>query len=180
MLKLGPIDAFWEELFPANGEVPAVRVQFRPIGIKAVRAARRAIGVALGVDPEDIETAGDEMSRELMRAGILEWEGIGDSEGNPIAVTPSTIEMFITDTRTFEAADRVYIDPWVAKDLEKNVSSVSPAGTGEAATRVKGTAKRSAPRPKRAAAKAARTPRTSRKPKAGSASGKSSPQPAPS
>ncbi|WP_010184779.1 hypothetical protein [Sphingomonas sp. PAMC 26605] len=171
MLKLGEVDPVWKELFPANGDTPAVRVQFKPIGIKALRAARRAIAAALGVDPDDIENAGDELSRELIRAGLIAWEGIGDLDDNVIEVTPETIEMFIADPRTFEAADRVYVTPWVMQDLEKNGSSASPVGTGVAETPAKDTAGSSAPRAKKAAATSARTPKMSRKPKPAPASG---------
>ena len=159
MLKLGaPVEAGWEDL------LPGVRVRFAPIGIKAVRAARRAVATALRIDVEDIEEAGDALSRELLRRGILEWEGVGSQDGTPLTpqtrvgvfneagelveddegepVTQAAVELFLRDPTAFEAADRVYVRPWSDRELEKNGLAGSPNGTSE--TPAKATASGSA------------------------------------
>ncbi|WP_242095419.1 hypothetical protein [Sphingomonas sp. CROZ-RG-20F-R02-07] len=137
---------------PASKGRPAVEVRFSPITIAGVRAARRAVAASLQIDADDLEMAGDAMSRELIRRGILEWRGIGDDEGNTVPVTPETIEAFVADPRTFEPADRLYVMPFVRADMEGNVSSASPSGTGKAETQEANTAPQSADGAKTAAA----------------------------
>ena len=127
-----PAEAGWRDL------LPTVRVRFAPITIKGVRAARRAVAAALQVDPDDIEEAGDALSRELIRRGILEWEGVGDADGAPIAVSPDAIELFLADPVAFEQADRVYVRAWSDREREKNGWSGSPNGIS--ATPAKATA----------------------------------------
>lgn len=179
MLLLKPADPVWIEIAPASGDNPAVEVEFAPIGTKAVRAARRAVVKAYGIDPEDNEEAGDALSRELIRRGIRDWRGIGDASGVPIAVTPETIELFIADPRTFEAADLAYVMPWVRADRDRNVSPLLPAGTGAEAMLASDIAASSAKRKRKGAASqtpkpdrpAAPTSSTIRKAKPGKASG---------
>lgn len=180
MLKLAKSAPEWLELAAATEEEPAVEVLFAPISVKAVRAARRAAAKALGIDENDVEEAGDALSRELIRRGILEWRGIGDEDGTVLKPTPDvevkdgdevtevqpgTISAFLADPRTFEAADRLYVYPWVRRDQEKNVSSASPVGTGEAATPAADIVSSAATPEPAVDAPSATTSRTSRKPK---------------
>jgi hypothetical protein len=178
----------WHTYRPAHGDEPEVRVLFAPITPAAVRSARRAVATALAIDPDDVETAGDELSRELLQRGIIAWEGVGghddkpvtpvrdrvvkDDAGKVVDVIPGTISLFLSDTDRFEWADRVYVLPWAMRDQEKNASSASPSGTGKAGTRESNTATSPA-KPRRArAAKPAPTRKTSRKATKGRQSGR--------
>lgn len=159
MLKLGAQNDGWETILPAVG----VRVRFLPITIKAVRAARRAVAMALTENEEDIEEAGDALSRELLRRGIAEWEGVCDLSGTALPVTAESIELFLADPTAYEAADRAYVRPWADREREKNGFAGSPNGTGAAETPAKDTASSPA-RPRRvSAARRARTAKTSSK-----------------
>lgn len=163
MLKLGAPESGWKDI------LPGVRVQFAPIGIKAVRAARVACGLAL--KDGDVVEASDALSREMLRRGIVAWEGVGDSDGDPIGPTDlvpvldadgnpvldednkpkmqAAVELFIADPSAFEAAEQVYVHPWLTRDREKNVSVASSNGTSGEATPEQGTAAPSAtPKPK--------------------------------
>ncbi len=177
MLRIASTEPEWLELFPAVGDEPPVEVQFAPITLPAVRAARRAVRVALDLDAEDMENAGDELSRELIRRGLLAWRGVGGLDGTPWDVTPEHVEAFVSDHRTFEAADRVYVIPWLKRDTEGNGWSASPSGIGEAETREADTASSSAEQESTddadpaTTALAAPTESTSRKRKKASASG---------
>ena len=114
----------WHEL------MPGVRVRFRPIGRLALRRAREAMRTVIaeqGVEAR--QDAGDAFSDTLIREGIVEWEGIGDAEGQVLPVTPDTITAFLADPRLFEEADAAYVLPWLARDAEKNVSAPSSNGT---------------------------------------------------
>lgn len=176
MFKISKREAEWIEI------LPGVRVEFEPITIKAVRAARKAAADALGIDPDDIEEAGDQLTRELLRRGIRAWEGVGDEDGEPLPLTPETVAMALDDPTFCQAADQAYVYPYVLRNAEKNASSGSLNGTGEAGMPAKGTATSTAASRKPAAAartpkpakKVAPTTRTSRKPKAARKSGASS------
>ncbi len=128
--------------------LPGVRVKFSIIGRQAVREARTACGIALKSTDGDFQVASDALSRELIRGGIVEWEGIGDRDGNPAAVTPETIDLFIADTDLCEAAEQVYVTPWLMRDREKNVSGVSSNGTSQEETPGSDTATSVAPQAK--------------------------------
>lgn len=143
---------------------PAVRVLFDPISRIALRAARRAASDtcrnANQVDDpqaplptELIEAAGDALSDALLMAGIREWEGVGDQDGNVAPVTEENLRLFLSDPLRFEMLDAAYVRPFVMKELEKNASSLSPNGISAGATRVKATANRSARRSATAGAK---------------------------
>lgn len=189
MLKLGAGPAGWQDY------VLGARVRFAPIGPKAVRRARVACAAALRVDVADIEEAGDALSRELLRRGIVEWEGIGNADGAALApdtmvpvlddageplvgedgepVLQAAVELFLADPTAFEWADRVYVRPWADREREKNGWAGSPNGTSVEATPATDTAS-SAARPAAAnAAKPARTAKTSSRPRRPRKSGKS-------
>lgn len=167
MFKIGKREPEWREI------LPGVRVEFDPITIKGVRAARKAAGEALGINPDDIEEAGDQLSRELLRRGIRAWEGVGDHDGGPLVVTPETIAMALDDPTFFQAADQAYVLPYVMRGAEKNASSGSPSGIGVAGTLANGTATSTAatrkaaaaPQTPRPAKKDVRTSKTNRRPK---------------
>jgi hypothetical protein len=146
--KPGPV---WEELIPAIGDRPAVRVLFAPVSAKALRHARKAVAEILRGDaPDKMDDAGDAFTAALIRAGILDWEGIGNEQDEPIKPTPDyeildpasgevvgiepgTISAFLAEPRLVEAADRKYVLPWTRADAEKNGSAPSPSGTSATA-----------------------------------------------
>jgi hypothetical protein len=140
MLKLGALPSGWlgaivstDPEDPRPFLLPGVRVRFEPIGRKAVRAAREACGLSLQEHGADWQEALDALSCTFMRRGIVEWEGIGDAEGNALAVTPESVELFIANADTFEAAHLHYVSPWIDRDREKNVSAASSNGTSAVA-----------------------------------------------
>ncbi len=68
--------------------LPGVRARFDPIDRVMVRRARRAVRdfIAANPDMDDAdrqERVGDIFSQALIRAGMREWEGVGDADGNP-------------------------------------------------------------------------------------------------
>ena len=133
MLKLTAAEPAWLDI------LPGVSVQFAPIGIKAVRAARRAAAM-----PENDTDPGDVLSRELVRAGIVAWKGVGDADGKALLVTPESIDLFVRNPVTYEAAAVAYLSEWLAAETEKNIwraegnaSASSLPGTGRAAREAK-------------------------------------------
>lgn len=164
------------------------RVQFAPIDRPLVRRARRAALKVLGRDThgptvsdgEDIvlemEDLGDALSCAMILEGAKDWEGgMQEVEGEfvPLPFSRDALADMLADPVYFDALDTAYVLPYVMREREKNVSAVSPNGTGEAATAENGTASTVAtPKPK-VGAKRARTASKSRKPPRAKASGTS-------
>ncbi len=143
MLKLASSrEPFWLDL------LSGVRVQFRPITVAAILVARQVAAGVLKAGGEDATTmAGLAFTRSLARAGILAWEGVGDTEGEPVEPSPETIDAFLDLWPVFDAVDRLYVAPALVGLEEKNASSPLPSGTSAGA-------KATAPRARKPAAPA--------------------------
>ena len=110
----------WHEL------APGVRVQLRPL--------TTALMVATRSDP-DVEAVPDETSDEeralifakaLARRAVLDWEGVGDADGNAIAPSPDAIDALLDIWPIFEAFQLVYVSKGLLLEQEKNVSAPEP------------------------------------------------------
>lgn len=140
----------WKTLIPAQDGRPAVRVLFAPVGAKSLRLARRAVAEVIRSGVADTnEVAGDAFTEAMLRAGMLEWEGIVDDDGNPLQPTPDietfddegnvtgveygTVSAFLSEPRLVEASDREYVLPWARRDAEKNGYAPSLSGTSAGA-----------------------------------------------
>ena len=143
MLKIGPqwlgAIASDDPHDPRPFLLPGVRVRFAEIDRAGFRAARRAnteiLGGAVENDRDALERAGDALSEILISRGIVEWEGVGGSDGDePVPVTPENVTLFLAEPRRFAAADEAYVVPWIKADAEKNASAGSPSGTSPPAT----------------------------------------------
>ncbi|ASY44982.1 hypothetical protein CJD35_11430 [Sphingobium xenophagum] len=160
------LEPWWFTVQAAIGDLPAVEVHFVPIGRVALRNARRAAASAIGSGlPDDddaplpnelVEQAGDILSESLLMAGIDDWRGVGDGDGNPVTVTPERLAIFLADPIRFERLDEAYVRPFVMKELEKNGSSPLPNGISAGATQEVDIANRSARRSVTAGAKRTR------------------------
>ncbi|MGR3197946.1 MAG: hypothetical protein ACU0HS_16770 [Paracoccus sp. (in: a-proteobacteria)] len=131
-----------------------VRVQLRPL--------TTALMVATRSDP-DVEAVPDGISDEeralifakaLARRAVLDWEGVGDTDGTAIAPSPEAIDALLDIWPIFEAFQLVYVSKGLLLEQEKNVSAPSPSGVSAGATAIA--------RPARKAAKTARRGKTSR------------------
>lgn len=184
----------------ATKTAPAAVVVLVPIDSKmrrrALRGAQRMMA-DLGVDYAELEKNADlmidvseDMSRELMRLGIVAVEGIGDEEGKPFDLTPTpetrlrtaadkdrpagTIDDLLADETIFARLDADYVMPDAKRRAEKNGFAGSPDGTSTGATPGSDIANSAAKRTtKRAAAKNARTRNTRSRPKTAKRSGRS-------
>jgi hypothetical protein len=183
----------------ANGDDPAAVVVLVPIEPKmrrrALGAARRMLerlGVEAnaGLEGDILLDVSEEVSRELMRLGIVDVEGIvGEESGEPFALTPDretrlrtasdvdrptgTIDDLLADARIFAKLDADYVIADAQGRAEKNASSGSPSGTSTGATPANAIANSAARRKRRGAAKNARIGSTRSKPTKAKASGKS-------
>lgn len=117
---------------------PGVRVRLLPL--------TTALMVATRNDPT-IETLPDEATNEdralvfakaLARRAVLEWEGVGDEDGEPLDLSPEGVDALLDIWPIFEAFQEGYVAKALVLEREKNVSAPSPTGTSAGAT---GTAK---------------------------------------
>ncbi len=125
-----------------------VRVQLRPLTTALMVAARN--DPAVQNLPED---AGDEESalafaKALARIAIIDWEGVGNADGNPIPISPEAIDALLDLWPLFEAFQTGYVAKGLLLEQEKNASALSPNGSSAGA--------RDTARPARASAKTAR------------------------
>lgn len=119
MYRLEKSEARWLEI------LPGVRVLFRPISLRMVRAAYRAVRSADGEADAEQGVAADEVKgeafdRAMIVAGIVDWTGIGGADGEALAVTPETLAMFVDDPVLLNAASLAYVTPFMVRGLEKN------------------------------------------------------------
>ena len=68
------------------------------------------------------------MAKAVARRAILEWEGVGDEDGNAVAVTPEGIDVLLEIWPVFEAFQTRYVARGLILDAEKNVSAPLPNG----------------------------------------------------
>lgn len=75
---------------------------------------------------------------------ILEWEGIGDADGNPVGVTPAGIDALMDLHKVFGEFDARVVAPYLMVQAEKKDLSPLPNGTSAGATATAMPAKASA------------------------------------
>ena len=111
-----------------------------------------ALMVATRSDPavQDLEAEASNDTRAAVFAGalarraIVDWDGVGDTEGTAIAVTPDGIDALMSLWPIFEAFNLHYVSRGMLLDAEKNGSAPSPTGISAGATATARPAKRNA------------------------------------
>jgi hypothetical protein len=104
-------EPYWIDL------IDGVRLFVRPATTAVIMAARS------GVFKENIEDEterGAALIRHLGQLAVTEWEGIGDADGNPAAVSPETIAALFDLWPISEAFERLYLTPALLLEQEKN------------------------------------------------------------
>ena len=108
--------------------LPGVRLKLRPLTTALMVAARADPAVEAmppAATPEDLALA---MAKAVARLAILEWEGIGDAEGQPLPVSPEAVDALLDLWPAFEAFQAAYVAKALLLDAEKNASAPSPTG----------------------------------------------------
>ena len=129
MLRLQPPEPEWLGAIPSTDKkdkrpflMKGVRMAFNPIDDEGFDAGQAAM---LG----ELEATGDQLKAlklaqsELLRRGIADWEGLGDKDGNKLAVTPEAIERVIRDPRIRPHMVDAYVTPFLMWDAEGNASA---------------------------------------------------------
>lgn len=118
---------------------PGVRVKLRPLNTALMVAARRDPAVAALADDAGAGAAvsDDEravvFAKALARVAILEWEGIGDADGEPCAPTPEAVDALLDIWPIFEAFQIKFVSKGLLLEQEKNGSALSLNGTSAGA-----------------------------------------------
>ena len=108
--------------------IPGVRLRLRPLTTALMVAARGDPAIADLPEGAATEEAALAMAKALARRAILEWEGIGDADGNPIDPSPEAIDALLDIWPAFEAFQTHYVAKALLLDAEKNGSAPLPTG----------------------------------------------------
>ena len=108
--------------------VPGVRVRLRPLTTALMVAARGDPAIADLPEGAATEEAALAMAKALARRAIIEWEGIGDADGNPIEPSLEAIDALLDIWPAFEAFQTSYVAKALLLDAEKNGSAPLPTG----------------------------------------------------
>jgi hypothetical protein len=116
-------------------------------------ALTTALMVATRSDPAvrdlDVDASNDTRAAAfagaLARRAVVDWDGVGDAEGNVLPVSPEGIDALLSLWPIFEAFNLLYVSRGMLLDAEKNGSAPSPTGTSAGATATARPAGASAP-----------------------------------
>ena len=122
-----------------------VRLKLLPL-TTALMVATRSDPAVQDLDPEASNDARAAIfAGALARRAVVDWEGVGDAEGNVLPVTPEGIDALLSLWPIFEAFNLLYVSRGMLLDAEKNGSAPSPTGTSVGATATARPAEVSAP-----------------------------------
>ncbi len=113
-----------------------VRLKLLPM-TTALMVATRSDPAVQDLDPE---ASNDERAAifagALARRAVVDWEGVGDAEGDILPISPAGIDALLSLWPIFEAFNLHYVSRGMLLDAEKNASAPSSTGTsvGAAAT----------------------------------------------
>ena len=122
-----------------------VRLKLLPL-TTALMVATRADPAVQDLDPEASNDARAAIfAGALARRAVVDWEGVGDGEGNILPVTPEGIDALLALWPIFEAFNLQYVSRGMLLDAEKNASAPSPTGTSAGAMPIARPAGRATP-----------------------------------
>lgn len=124
MIRLDPHrEPKWFEL------LPGVRVRVAPLTSGVMLAARRDADVATAEGPALELAAG----KALAKLTIVEWDGVGDTNGAPLPVTPDAIGALLDIWDVWLAWTGKVMVTFLEMESEKNVSAPLPNGNSAGA-----------------------------------------------
>jgi hypothetical protein len=111
-----------------------VRLKLLPLTTALMVATRSDPAVQdLDVDASN-DTRAAAFAVALARRAVVDWDGVGDAEGNALPVTPEGIDALLALWPIFEAFNLLYVSRGMLLDAEKNASAPLPTGTSVGAT----------------------------------------------
>jgi hypothetical protein len=110
-----------------------VRIHVAPLTTALMVAARSDPDVRdLPEDTSD-DAIAVIFARAIAQRAILDWEGVGDADGNPTPVSPDGITALLDIWPIFETFQLAYVAKGLELEAEKNASAPSPSGSGAGA-----------------------------------------------
>jgi hypothetical protein len=115
---------------------PGLRLQVAPLTTALMVSARA--DATLEALPEDAsqEELALAMAKAVARRAVLDWEGVGDTMGTIVHVSPDGIDALLEIWPVFEAFQIQYVARGLLLDAEKNASAPSPSGPSVGATAI--------------------------------------------
>ena len=102
-----------------------VRLRVAPLTTSLMAAARSDPSVTGLPEGASNETIAVTMAKALARLVVLDWEGVGDADGEPVPVTPEGIDALLDILPLFEAFQLRYVSKGLLLEEEKNASAPS-------------------------------------------------------
>lgn len=112
---------------------PGVRLRLLPLTTALMAAARSDPAVRAVAESGDNDRQAITLAKAVARRAVLEWEGVGNAEGEPIEATSEGIDALLDLWPVFERFQLDYVAKGLLLDQEGNVSAPSPSGTSVAA-----------------------------------------------
>ena len=113
---------------------PGLRLQVAPLTTALMVSARADPAIEALPDVDTQEELALAMAKAVARRAVLDWEGVGDDEGNAVPVSPEGIDALLEIWPVFEAFQTKYVARGLILDAEKNVSAPSPSGPSAGAS----------------------------------------------
>jgi hypothetical protein len=113
---------------------PDLRLLVAPLTTALMVSARADPAIEAVPETATQEELAVAMAKAVARRAVLDWEGVGDTAGNAVPVTPEGIDALLNIWPVFEAFQTVYVAKGLLLDAEKNVSAPSPTGPSAGAT----------------------------------------------
>ncbi|SEN75992.1 hypothetical protein SAMN04488003_13315 [Loktanella fryxellensis] len=106
-----------------------VRLKVEPLTTAIMVAARTDPGVR-GLPPGTSDDAiAVAFAKAIARRAIIDWKGVGDETGDPLAVSPEGITALLDLWPVFEKFQTGYVAKALELEQEKNVSAPLPSGS---------------------------------------------------
>ena len=107
---------------------PDLRVQVAPLTTALMVSARADPAIEALQEDASREELALAMAKAVARRAVLDWEGVGDEEGNALSVSPEGIDALLNIWPIFEAFQTQYVAKGLILDGEKNDSAPLPNG----------------------------------------------------
>ena len=113
---------------------PGLRLLLGPLTTALMVSARADMAIESLPETATTEELALTMAKAVARRAILEWEGVGNADGDPVPVSPEGIDALLEIWPVFEAFQTGYVAKGLILDAEKNVSAPSPSGPSAGAS----------------------------------------------
>ena len=124
---------------------PGLRLLVGPLTTALMVSARADPAIEALPEGASQEALALAMAKAVARRAVLDWEGVGDSMGTLVPVSPDGIDALLEIWPVFEAFQTTYVAKGLILGAEKNVSAPLPTGPSAVATDTARPAKLPAP-----------------------------------